>query len=80
MIKAQSKFVQQTMAAMMVVLVLGALSMIWPGIISIFLVLLLLLQACCIEHEFVALVWSDVGHSSMVFDSLRRPTFSAMVP
>lgn len=45
MIKVQSQLVQQTLAAITLVLVLGALSMIWPAIIALFLgVLLLLLQ------------------------------------
>ena len=79
MIKAQSRFVQQTLAAIMFVFVLGALSMIWPGIIAVFLVLLLLIQACCIEQEIVALVWTEIGHSSMVFTSLRRPGLPAFL-
>ena len=45
MITAQTPFVQHTLAAITFVLVIGALAMIWPGIIALFLGMLLLLQS-----------------------------------
>ncbi|MBX3332166.1 MAG: hypothetical protein KF722_17310 [Nitrospira sp.] len=49
MITVKSQFVQRTLAAITLVLVLGALSMIWPAIIGLFLGVLLLLQSCSAE-------------------------------
>ena len=73
MIKVQSQIVQQTFAAIALVLVLGALSMIWPAIIALSLGVLLLLQSFGAEQEIVVLSWSEVGNLSIVFTSLRRP-------
>ena len=38
-----------------IILVFGALSMVWPGIIALFYGVLLLLQSCSTEHEVLAL-------------------------
>lgn len=73
MIKAQSQIIQQTFAAIALVLVLGALSMIWPAIIALSLGVLLLLQSFGAEQEIVVLSWSEVGNLSIAFTSLRRP-------
>lgn len=79
MIKAQSQFVQQVLAAIMLVLVLGALSMIWPAIIAVFLGVLLLLQSCGAEQEIAVLSWTEAGNVSIVFASLRRPGLPAIL-
>ena len=74
MITVKSQFVQQTLAAITLVLVLGALSMIWPAIIALFLGVLLLLQSCSAEQEIAMLSWTEVGNVSTVFASFRRST------
>jgi hypothetical protein len=80
MIRVKSTLVQQTLAGMTLVLVIGALSMIWPGIFALFLgVLLLLLQSCGAEQEIAILSWSEVGNLSIVFTSLRRPGSQAIL-
>ena len=79
MITVKSQFVQQTLAAITLVLVLGALSMIWPAIIALFLGILLLLQSCGAEQEITMLSWNEVGNFSTVFASLRRPTLPAIL-
>ncbi len=56
MIRDKSQLVQLPLAVITFVLVLGALSMIWPAIIALFLgVLLLLLQPFSGELGVVAL-------------------------
>ena len=79
MITIKSQFVQQALAAITLVLVLGALSMIWPVIIALFLGVLLLLQSCGAEQEITVLSWTEVGNFSTVFASLWRPTFPAIL-
>jgi phage-related minor tail protein len=79
MTTAKSQFVQQTLAAITLVLVLGALSMIWPAIIGLFLGVLLLLQSCGAEQEIAVLSWTEVGNLPTVFASLRRPTLPAIL-
>jgi UPF0716 family protein affecting phage T7 exclusion len=80
MIRVKSTLVQQALAGMTLVLVIGALSMIWPGIFALFLgVLLLLLQSCSIEQEMVILSWSEVVNLPFVFTSLRRPGSPAIL-
>jgi phage-related minor tail protein len=78
MIRVQSQLVQQTLAAITLVLVLGALSMIWPAIITLFLGVLLLLQSCGAEQEIAVLSWSEVDNVSLVFATLRRPGLPAI--
>lgn len=79
MIKVQSQFVQQVLAAITLVLVLGALSMIWPAIIAVFLGVLLLLQSCGAEQEIALLSWTEVGNVPIAFASLRRPGLPAIL-
>lgn len=79
MITAKSQFLQLTMSAITFVLVVGALSMIWPGIIALFLGALLLFQSLSAEPEVVVLSWAEVGHVPIVFASLRRPGFPTML-
>ena len=73
MITAKSQFLQLTLSAITFVVVIGALSMIWPGIIALFLGVLWLLQSFNAEPEMAVLSWAEVGNASIVFASLRRP-------
>jgi hypothetical protein len=79
MITGKSQFVQLMSAGMMLVLIFGALSMIWPIIIALFLGVLLLIQSCSAEQEIAVLSWTEVGHLSIVFASLRRPGLSVIL-
>lgn len=72
MIPVKSQFVQLTLSAITLVLALGALSLIWPGIIALFLGVFLLLQSCSAEQEMAALSWTEVGNVPIVFATLRR--------
>jgi uncharacterized membrane protein len=57
---------QHTLAAITFVLSVGALLMVWPGIIALFLGMLLLLQYCG-AGQIVALSWTEIGNLSIVF-------------
>jgi UPF0716 family protein affecting phage T7 exclusion len=72
MITPKSQLAQRTLAAMTFFLVLGALAMIWPGIIALILGVFLLLQSFAAEQEIVLLSWAEVGNFPIVFTSLRR--------
>ncbi|MDK2744090.1 MAG: hypothetical protein H8K03_05240 [Nitrospira sp.] len=54
--RVKSALVQQALAGGTVILVLGALSMIWPVIITLFVGILLLLQSCSAEQEIGAML------------------------
>jgi uncharacterized membrane protein len=69
MTTAQSPFIQHTVATITLVLVLGALLMIWPGILALFLGVFLLLKSCSTEQEPVVLSWPEMGNLSIVFAS-----------
>lgn len=70
MITVKSQFVQLTLSAIALVLALGALSLIWPGIIALFLGVFMLLQSCSAEQEISALSWTEVGNVPIVFAAL----------
>ncbi len=70
---AKSQFAQHTLAAMMFILVLGTLSMIWPGFIALMFGLFLLLQSCGADWEIVMLSWAEGSNLPIAFASLRRP-------
>ena len=72
MITVKSQFLQLTVSAITFVFVVGALSMIWPTIIALFLGVLWLLQSFNAEQEMAVLSWLDVENASIVFASLRR--------
>lgn len=72
MITVKSQFLQQALAAITLVLILFALSMIWPAIMALLLGVLLLLQSCGAEQEIAVLSWTEVGNVPIVFASLRR--------
>ena len=78
MIIVKSQFLQLTLSALTFVLVVGALSMIWPAIIALFLGALLLLQSLGTEQEMVVLSWAEVGNVPIVVASLRRSGLPAM--
>jgi UPF0716 family protein affecting phage T7 exclusion len=69
MITVKSQFLQLTLSAITFLLVVGALSMIWPGIIALFIGVLLLLQSCRAEQETGVLSWAEIGNLSIVFAS-----------
>ncbi len=71
MITAKSQFFQLTLAAITFVLVIGALSMIWPGIIALFLGVLMLIQSFSAGQEIEMLSWVKVENVPNVFISLR---------
>ena len=79
MITVKNQFLQLTLSVITFVLVVGALSMIWPGIIALFLGVLWLLQSFHAEQEMVVLSWAEVENASIVFASLRRPSLPAML-
>lgn len=78
MITAKSQFVQLTLSAITFALVVGALSMIWPAVIALFLGALMLLQSVGAEQEIVLLSWTEVGPVPIVVTSLRRSGLPAM--
>lgn len=72
MMRVKSLLIQRTLSGVMLVLILGALSMIWPGIIALFLGVLLLLQSCSVEQNILALSWTEFSNLSFAFASLRQ--------
>lgn len=75
----KGQLVQHTLTAITLVLVFGVLSMIWPGIIAVFLGVLLLLQALTADQDVAVLSWIEVGRLPIVFSSLRRPALLAIL-
>lgn len=73
MITVRSQFVQHLLTAITLAFVLGALSMIWPAIIAVFLSILMLLQSLSTEPEITLLSWDEVENVSIVIEALRRP-------
>lgn len=69
MTTAQSPFIQHTVTTITLVLVLGALLMIWPSILALFLGVFLLLKYFNTEQETVVLSWPEIGNLSIVFAS-----------
>ncbi len=78
MTRVKNPLIQQALAAITFVLALGALSMIWPAIIALFLGVLLLLQSFGTEPEIAVLSWAEVGNLSIMFASPRRPELPAI--
>jgi hypothetical protein len=73
MITVKNQLLQLTLSAITFLLVVGALSMIWPAIIGLFLGVLLLLQSLGTEPDVAVLSWTEVGNLPIVVASLRRP-------
>jgi UPF0716 family protein affecting phage T7 exclusion len=72
MTRPKSQIGQHAFEAMMVMFVLGALSMIWPGIIALVFGLFLLFQSFGAGQEMAILSWAEVSNVPMVCTSLRR--------
>jgi hypothetical protein len=79
MITAKRPLGHHALEAMVVVLVLGTLSMIWPGIMALIFGIFLLLQSCGGGQEIVLLSWATIDDVLMAFASLRRPGSPAML-
>ena len=73
MLTAKSQLVQDTVAALVFVFVVGSLSMIWPGIIALSFGLFLLIQSFGVGQEITMLSSAEVTNLPMVFASFRRP-------
>jgi len=69
---AKSQLARDTVAAMVFILVLGSLSMIWPGIIALSFGLFLLIQSFGVGQEITMLSWAEVTNLSIVLASFRR--------
>ncbi len=80
MIMLKNQFAQQVVAGITLIFVLGALSIIWPTIIAVFLGILLLLQSLSAEPEIARLSWAEVGNASVVVDVLRCPDLPVVFP
>ncbi|MGQ0554817.1 MAG: hypothetical protein ACT4PN_02585 [Nitrospiraceae bacterium] len=78
MITAKSQFLQLALSAITFVFVIGALSMIRPAIIGLFLGVLLLLQSLGTKPDVAVLSWTEVGQVPIIVTSLRRPSLPAM--
>lgn len=73
MITQKIQFGQHALAAMIIVFVLSALSMIWPGIMALSFGIFLLLQSFLgAEQELAILSWAEVSHLPIVLSSFRR--------
>ncbi|MFO0698321.1 MAG: hypothetical protein U0236_03755 [Nitrospira sp.] len=72
MITVKNQLLQLTFTAIVFGLVLGTLSMIWPGIIALFIGVLLLLQSCSAGQEIAVLLLTEVGPVSIGYASAGR--------
>ena len=73
MITQKIRFGQHALAAVTVVFVLGALTMIWPGIMALSFGIFLLLQSFLgAEQEIAILSWTEVSNVPTLFTSLRQ--------
>lgn len=79
MVTIKSRLAQHALAAISLIVVLGALSMIWSVIIAVYLGLLLLLQSISSDQELVVLSCTEVGHLPVIFSSLRSLTLPMML-
>ena len=79
MITVKSQFLQLTLSAITFVIVIGALSMIWPAILALFLGVLMLLGSLGSEPNVAVLSWNEVGQLPIACASLRRPGLPTML-
>lgn len=79
MLTPQNQLAQTTLAVMLFILVLGMLSMIWPGIMALMFGLFLLLQSCGVGQEIAVLSWTEVSALPVTFTSLRPSGAPAML-
>jgi hypothetical protein len=69
---AKSQLAQDTVAAMVFVLVLGSLSMIWPSILALSFGLFLIIQSFGGGPEITMLSCAEVTQLPIAFASFRR--------
>lgn len=69
MITGKNQFLELTLSAITFVFVLGALALIWPGIMTLFFGVLLLFQSCSAEQKIAGLSWTEITNSSITFAS-----------
>ena len=79
MIILKSPFVQQTLVAMTLFAAIGALSVVWPAIIALGLSVFLLFHSLGAGQEIVLLSGTETSQMSILFTSLRRPGFLAIL-
>ncbi len=72
MMTPKSQVGRHALEALTVVFVLGALSMIWPGIIALIFGIFLLIQSFGAGQEMAILSWAEISNVPVVFTSLRR--------
>jgi hypothetical protein len=72
MIPVKSPFLQLSLTVITFMLILGALSMIWPAILTVLLGVLLLLQSFSADPEITELSRAEVGNVPIIFALLRR--------
>lgn len=79
MISVMSPFAQQTLVAMVLFTVIGALSTTWPAIIGLMLSVFLLGYSLGVEQEILFLSSTEISHASIILTSLRRPGLPAIL-
>jgi hypothetical protein len=79
MITMKSPWVQQTLVAMTLFAVIGALSVVWPAIIALGLSVFLLFHSLGAGQEIVLLSGTEVSQMSILFTSLQRPGLLAIL-
>ncbi|MGQ0557219.1 MAG: hypothetical protein ACT4PN_14890 [Nitrospiraceae bacterium] len=72
MLIAKSQLARDAVAAMVFIVVLGSLSMIWPGIIALSFGLFLLIQSVGAGQEITMLSWAQVTNVPIALASFRR--------
>ncbi|MFO0699594.1 MAG: hypothetical protein U0236_10210 [Nitrospira sp.] len=72
MITAKSQLAYDIVAAVVFAVVLGSLSLIWPGILALSFGLFLLIQSFSVGQEITMLSWAEVMNVPIVFASFRR--------
>ncbi|MBM4127887.1 MAG: hypothetical protein FJ247_11150 [Nitrospira sp.] len=79
MVTAKSPLAQHTFEVMVVFLVLGSLSTIWPAIMGLIIGLFLLLQSFGAEQQITVLTGADISHAPIIFTSLRQSVATAFL-
>lgn len=77
--REKSQVVQLPLAVITLMLVLSALSMIWPAIIALCIGILMLLQSFIGQQEIAVLSWAEISDLAIAVASLRRPDLPAIV-
>ncbi|HBH80255.1 MAG TPA: hypothetical protein DDY39_10550 [Nitrospira sp.] len=79
MITMKSPWVQQTLVAMTLFAVIGALSVVWPAIIALGLSVFLLFHSLGAGQEIVLLSGTETSQMSILLTSLRCPSLLAIL-